>query len=133
VPVTDPRRISPIEAHAKMSEGYTYLDVRTEAEFAEGRPAGAVNVPFTKAAGGNVIDDPGFLDAVAARFGKDARLVVGCRSGQRSLRAARALLAVGYVDVFEQRAGWDGVRDAFGSVEEPGWSRVGLPAERGAR
>ena len=40
-------RISPTEAHEKMrSEGFTYVDVRTEGEFLEGRPAGAINVPF---------------------------------------------------------------------------------------
>ena len=40
-------RISPAEAHAKMTaEGFTYVDVRTPEEFAEGRPAGSINVPL---------------------------------------------------------------------------------------
>ena len=42
-------RISPEEAHAKVTnEGYAYVDVRTEAEFAAGHPAGAYNVPIAE-------------------------------------------------------------------------------------
>lgn len=119
-------RISPQEAHAKMSEGYVYVDVRSEEEFSHGHPAGAVNVPFVEPGGG-------FLPLVLAAFGRDARLVLGCKSGKSSLRAAHLLLDAGFVNVLEQRAGWDGVRDAFGSVKEPGWSRAGLPVERGAQ
>jgi rhodanese-related sulfurtransferase len=117
-------RISPQEAHAKMSEGYVYVDLRSEEEFAHGHPAGAVNVPFV-ALGGE------FLQLVVGAFGKDARLVLGCKSGHTSLRAAHLLLDAGFANVLEQRAGWDGVRDAFGSVKEPGWFRAGLPVERG--
>ncbi len=112
-------RISPAEAHAKMTdEGYTYVDVRTAEEFATGHPQGAVNVPF----GG-----PDFVSAMETRFAKDAPIVLGCRSGVRSMKAAQALLAAGFVDVLDQRAGWDGARGAFGEIVEPGWSRCGLP------
>ena len=39
--------ISPQDAHDLMTrEGYTYVDVRTEGEFANGHPEGAVNVPI---------------------------------------------------------------------------------------
>ena len=34
--------------------------------------------------------------------------------------------------MIDQRAGWDGARDAFGQVSEPGWSRAGLPTANGA-
>jgi rhodanese-related sulfurtransferase len=122
------RRISPQEARAKLDEGYVYVDVRTEAEFVEGHPAGAYNVPGPAGASPN----PDFLRAMNASFAKDAKIVVGCRSGGRSLRAAEALVADGFTDVFDQRAGWDGARDVFGQVTEPGWTRVGLPAEKGS-
>jgi len=124
-----PHRISPQEASERLTAGYTYLDVRTEEEFAEGHPAGSVNVPFAIMSDGVMTPNPEFLEAVNARFAKDAKLVVGCRSGGRSLRAARALLEAGFTDVVDQRAGWDGARDPFGQLTEPGWSRVGLPAE----
>ncbi len=82
-----PERISPAEAHAKMKdEGYTYVDVRTPEEFAGGRPAGSVNIPL----------DDAFVAAMEARFPKDARIVLGCRAGNRSLRAWHALSAAGF-------------------------------------
>lgn len=118
--MSEPVRISPAEAHTKMSEGFTYVDVRTLEEFAEGRPAGSINVPLG--------DD--FVALMNARFAKDAKIVVGCKAGGRSLRAARALLAAGFSNVLDQRAGFDAVRGPFGEVTEPGWSRAGLPVER---
>jgi rhodanese-related sulfurtransferase len=117
-------RISPEEAHAKVTnEGYTYVDVRTVAEFAAGHPAGAYNVPIAEA---------DFLRVMDACFGKGGKIVVGCGSGGRSLRAAQALVGAGFTDVLDQRAGWDGVRSPFGEITEKGWSRLGLPAEDGA-
>ena len=120
VAMSDPVRISPAEAHAKMSEGFTYVDVRTPEEFAEGRPTGSVNVPLG--------DD--FVAKMNERFAKDAKIVVGCKAGGRSLRAATALLAAGYTNVLDQRAGFDAVRGPFGEVTEPGWSRASLPIEK---
>ncbi len=35
------------------------------------------------------------------------------------------------LEAFDQGAGWDGVRDAFGRVVEPGWARQALPIEPG--
>lgn len=116
-------RISPSEAHAKMKdEAYTYIDVRSSLELASGRPAGAVNVPLTN-------DEDAFVDAVERSFAKDAKLIIGCQTGIRSLRAARLLLAAGFTNVLEQRAGFDAARGPFGEVKEPGWSRAGLPVE----
>ena len=115
-------RISPTEAHAKVSdEGFTYVDVRTPEEFFEGRPAGSINVPLGE----------DFVRSMEARFAKDARIVVGCKAGGRSLRAAQALIAAGFTQILDQRAGFDGARGPFGEVAEPGWSRVGLPQEAG--
>jgi rhodanese-related sulfurtransferase len=125
------KRISPQEAQAKLAEGYTYVDVRTETEFKEGHPVGAVNVPLLQMGAGGRVTNPDFLAVMKAAFAKDAKIVVACGSGGRSLRAAKALLADGFTDVLDQRAGWDGARDAFGQLSEPGWSRAGLPIETG--
>lgn len=116
-------RISPAEAATKMLEGATYVDVRTAEEFEEGHPEGAVNVPWPA---------PEFLAAMNALFTKsDPQIVLGCRSGNRSMRAAEALAADGWGPLFEQRAGWDGARDPFGTVVEVGWARAGLPVATG--
>jgi rhodanese-related sulfurtransferase len=110
--------VSPAEAHAKMTtDGHVYVDVRTPDEFEEGHPEGAINVPLG--------DD--FLAHMERRFAKDARIIVGCKSGGRSLRAANTLVAAGWTTVVNQRAGWDGTRGVFGELLEPGWKRVGLP------
>ena len=75
-------------------------------------------------------NNPDFLRAMESNFAKDAKIIVGCKAGGRSLRAGQALLAAGFTNVLDQHAGWDGARDPFGKLE-PGWSRVGLPVEPG--
>jgi rhodanese-related sulfurtransferase len=117
-------RISPREAADLLHEGWVYVDVRPEGEFAEGHPAGALNVPFHP-------DAARFVEAVrAAVGGAGARLVVGCRSGVVSVRAAEALARAGFAEVVEQRAGFEGSRGTFGELREAGWEREGLAVER---
>jgi rhodanese-related sulfurtransferase len=130
--MTDIKRVSPQEALELTKNGWTYVDVRTEEEFADGHPAGAFNVPIARSAGGQMAPNADFLDVMEGAFGKDAKIVVGCKAGGRSLRAAQALVGAGFASVIDQRAGWDGARDAFGQLGEPGWSRAGLPVESGA-
>ena len=126
------RRISPAEAHALMrDEGYVYLDVRTQAEFAAGRPQGAGNNPPLGAGPSGLGPSPDLADPRAPAVSRAAKLVLGCRSGQRSMRAAEALLGAGYTGLVEQRAGFEGARNAFGQVTEKGWLAEGLPVEQG--
>jgi rhodanese-related sulfurtransferase len=131
IAMSEVRRIPPRDAQAKLVEGYVYVDVRTEPEFEEGHPEGALNVPFLVDGPGGRAKNPEFLRVINALFPRDAKLIVGCKTGGRSLRAAQELVADGYTDVFDQRAGWDGARDAFGKMTEPGWSLEDLPAEAG--
>jgi rhodanese-related sulfurtransferase len=127
--MSDPKRVSPQEAKALIDEGWTYLDVRTPAEWAAGHPVGAPNVPWAFSGPAGMSPNPGFVKAVEAIFGKEAKLVLGCKSGNRSLKATLALLAAGFENVVDQRAGYEGPRDAFGKVSEPGWAPAGLPTE----
>ena len=83
------------------------------------------------AGAGGMVPNAEFLAVMTAAFPWDARLVVGCKAGGRSLRAAQALLGAGFTSVLDQRAGWDGARNPFGQVTEPGWLRAGLPVEEG--
>lgn len=130
--MTNDARISPAEAHEKMTnDGYTYVDVRTQDEFAAGHPEGAVNVPLMFATAEGMQPNEDFVRVVEARFEKSAPLVVGCKMGGRSARAAKALVAAGFTNVLDQRAGWDGSRGTFGELLEPGWARAGLPQETG--
>ena len=130
--MANPTRISPQEASEKLTDGWTYVDVRTVEEFEAGHPAGAVNVPLMHAGGGGMVPNPDFARVLDGAFPKDAKIIVGCKAGGRSLRAAQVLLGQGFTSVLDQRAGWDGARDAFGQVSEPGWGRAGLPSEKGS-
>lgn len=131
--MTDPLRISPAEAHAKMKdEGFTYVDVRTEEEFAAGHPEGAFNVPFLVQGAGGLVHNEAFGRVMQARFAKDANLIIGCKAGGRSARAVKELEAAGFTSLLDQRAGWDGARGTFGELVEPGWTRAGLPGGSGA-
>lgn len=129
--MSSPTRISPQEAHEKLAEGWTYVDVRTAEEFEAGHPAGAVNVPIMHAGAGGMVHNADFVRVMSAAFPKDAKIICGCKAGGRSLKAAQALLAEGFTNVVDQRAGWDGARDPFGQIREPGWSRAGLPTDQG--
>jgi rhodanese-related sulfurtransferase len=79
-----------------------------------------------------MVPNPDFLSAVEAAYPKDAKIVVGCQAGGRSLRAAEMMVGAGYTQVIDQRAGFGGARDNFGQVVEPGWAAAGLPVETGA-
>lgn len=86
------------------------IDVRTPEEFAAGHLEGARNISFDRIVEG----------ATAAGLQKDDKLILYCRSGQRSHAAAQALT----------RAGWRDVLD-YGAMEEAA-SRLHLspPAQR---
>ncbi|NCP84603.1 MAG: rhodanese-like domain-containing protein [Bacteroidetes bacterium] len=81
-----------------IQKGAFLVDVRTPEEFAMGSAPGAVNIP---------------LDKVATRIrefdGKD-KIVVFCRSGNRSSQAKRILEAKGHKEVINGGT-WQNVRN----------------------
>jgi rhodanese-related sulfurtransferase len=126
--VGDLRRVSPAQAHALLREqGYVYLDVRTVEEFDLGHPEGAYNVPLSLSTAKGLAANPDFLAVVQGGFASDQGIVVGCRTGSVSLGVLQLLAQAGYSRVVEQRAGFEGARDAFGQRLEPGWQAAGLP------
>ena len=129
---TNVKRVSPAEAHTLSQEGYVYVDVRSEQEFAQGHPAGAYNIPLMHQGASGMTPNAEFLSVIKNTFPIDTKLVLGCRSGARSLRATEELAKAGFTDIVEQRAGFDGPRDAFGAATEPGWGPAGLPVSRTA-
>src|SRR5687768_11708042 len=115
-------RITAAEAHAKMvEEGYAYVDVRTEDEVEAGHPEGAYNVPVRVRTDLGMEPNADFVQVIDAAFGKEGKLIVGCKAGPRSLVAAQLLTAAGFTNVLEQRAGYAGARDAFGTLVDKGW------------
>ena len=82
------KRVLPAEAAELMKQGWTYLDVRSIPEFEQGHPAGAANIPLLHFQNGRMAPNPDFQRVVEATYPKDTKLVVGCKSGGRSLQAA---------------------------------------------
>lgn len=123
-------QIEPPQAHEtlKNNPDAIYLDVRTEPEFAQGHPAGAINVPVVFIKGPGQMELNGeFVDVVAKTLPREKKLVVGCLAGGRSQRACELLEAAGYRDLTNVRGGFGGARDASGQVVVAGWRDAGLP------
>jgi len=82
------RELQGVEARQLVAAGARLLDVRSSDEFSRGHLPGAVNIPVQE------------LDRRLAEVGPAERdVVVYCRSGQRSSRAAQLLREHGYTKV----------------------------------
>lgn len=120
----------PREAHEtlKRNPEAIYLDVRTEGEFAQGHPAGAINIPVVFMKGpGQMQLNPDFLEIAEKTLPKNKTLVVGCQAGGRSMRACEMLEDAGYADLTNVTGGFGGQRDQSGAVVVPGWRDSELP------
>ena len=126
------KQVIPHEAAKLLAEGWAYLDVRSIPEFEQGHPAGAANVPLLHAVNGRMAPNPDFQRVIEANFPKDAKLVVGCKMGGRSLQAATLMEAAGYSNVVNMRGGFHGEKDNFGRTSCAGWASEGLPVEAAA-
>lgn len=128
------KHVSVSEALQLQQTGSTYVDVRSQAEFEQGHASGAVNVPLLDRdpGSGQMMANPDFVRVMQANFAPDARLLVGCQVGGRSMRASQMLVAFGFTDVTNVRGGFAGMRDPMGRSIDPGWSESGFPTESGA-
>lgn len=72
------------------------LDVRTPQEFSEGHIEGAVNID---------VKDSLFISNVQSQIAPGSRVAVYCRSGRRSMSAARQMVENGY-DVVNLEGGF---------------------------
>ncbi|QTE29638.1 rhodanese-like domain-containing protein [Pengzhenrongella sicca] len=111
------------------------VDVRTAAEwrFVGGPDLAAIGrsaalVEWTTYPGGEA--NRAFADQVAAAGlapGDDRPVVFLCRSGVRSVAAARAATAAGLGPAYNILAGFEGDLDAAGHRGAAGWRAAGLP------
>ena len=72
-------------------EGYIILDVRTQEEYDQGHIPGAILIPNTEIA----------ARAEEILADKDQLILVYCRSGNRSKKAAEVLVELGYTNIKE--------------------------------
>ena len=82
---------SSAEARALVKQGALLLDVRTLGEYSEKHLEGAVNVPLQALEAGAPLD--------ASK--KDQEVVIYCRSGHRSAKAAALLKSAGFTKVHD--------------------------------
>lgn len=124
------QEITPPQAHdiLKAEATAVYIDVRTEREFANGHPQGAVNIPvaFPDPARGMTMN-PDFVKVVQANFPREKKIIVGCQAGPRSNAAAGLLQQAGFQDISNMVGGFGGMRDPVGTVIAPGWAASALP------
>ena len=127
------KEITPQQAHDLLAASLdaVYIDVRTEREFANGHPQGAVNIPvaFPDPARGMMMNND-FVKVVEANFPREKTIIVGCQAGPRSNAAAGLLQQAGFQDVSNMLGGFGGMRDQTGNVSAPGWAASGLPVSQ---
>lgn len=113
----------------QLGQEYVYVDVRTEDEFAEGHVPRARNVPLMRRGqhGLGFVMNEQFVSAMDTLFEKDDKLILGCRKGGRSAKAAEILSNLGYTNLFDMRGGFVGETDPFGTITFPGWTTRGFP------
>ncbi|WP_424950219.1 rhodanese-like domain-containing protein [Deinococcus sp.] len=85
--------VSPREAQERMGQGALLIDVREPNEYEEVHASGAKLMPLSE------------FEASYGTLPKDAELVMICRSGARSERAAQLLLDHGYSNVSNLKGG----------------------------
>lgn len=128
------KRIDAERAAELMStdQGYVFIDVRMEHEYAQGHVPNAQNIPvMVKGRGGVGIElNRAFVQSVTSQFPSDARIILGCQKGGRSNKAAELLSDAGYTNLHDMRGGLVGETDPLGNITFPGWTSRGLPITR---
>ncbi len=119
------------QAFEQAQQPLTYLiDVRSMAEYSfVGHPLRAYNIPlsFWDEKAQKLVANERFIQDLKNHFQPSDRLVFLCRSGGRSLRAARAAMAAGFTHVATVSDGFEGEADENGYRTRSGWKNSGLP------
>lgn len=120
--------VTPQQAWALHQSGAAVIvDVRTaeERRFV-GHVPDTLHVAW--ATGTSFTRNPRFVRELEAKTGKDAVLVLLCRSGNRSAQAAEAAAKAGFTHVFNVSEGFEGDRNEAGQRgTQNGWRFHGLP------
>lgn len=107
------KRISPIEASKLLSEtaNAQLVDTRTLIEFSfVGHPIGAIHIPLKRPPTWQLIE--GFSASVEAKIpDKSTPITLLCRSGARSMEAAKILEEAGYTSLYNIEEGFEGDKD----------------------
>jgi rhodanese-related sulfurtransferase len=119
--------VTPAEAWALVEAGAArILDVRTREEWAlVGRIPGAVEIEWKRYQDWQL--NPDFVAEVQRHFDPAERILLMCRSAQRSHDAAAQLTAAGFGESYNVLEGFEGDKNAAGQRTLNGWKVRGLP------
>lgn len=131
--------VTPKQAWKMLSEdaAAALLDVRTQAEWT------FVGVPDLSSMGKQPVFvqwqtfpemrlNPEFAQQAAGGIGENDTVLIICRSGKRSLSAAKALTSLGFAKCYNVAAGFDGDCDPAGHRGTlNGWRADNLPWKQG--
>ncbi len=125
------KHLLPKEAWALLQQDpqAVLIDVRMKVEFDYvGHPPDAINIAWYEFPSEEP-DVPAFLAAVQAQVpDKNRCIVLLCRSGSRTVKAARVLDAAGFTQVINVLDGFEGeLDDDLHRGTETGWRFCGLP------
>lgn len=107
------------------------IDVRTKAEYTDiGHPIGAIHIAWQEQLGAPV--NPSFIVEVSKTvLDHSTPVLLLCRSGQRSLSAAKTLEQIGYSTLINIVNGFEGDPDSNQQRSNiNGWRFCGLPWEK---
>jgi rhodanese-related sulfurtransferase len=84
-------------AEAIKGQDVVLIDVRTPEEFAQGAIKGSVNIDF--------FNQQAFIKQISS-LDKNKPVYLYCRSGNRSMKAARQLVSLGFEKVYDLAGGY---------------------------
>lgn len=83
---TDSEQVTKIMSE---EENYVLIDVREDYEYNSEHVVGAINIPL------------GSIDTIKEEYNTDTLVIVYCKSGNRSNKAANKLIELGYKNVYD--------------------------------
>lgn len=120
--------VTPEEAWKLVEDDVAVMvDVRTLEEYKfVGHVPHSLSIPWM--CGAAMTKNPGFLSEAEKQLGKDAIILLLCRSAKRSAGAAEALTAAGFRNVFNVLEGFEGSLDSRMQRNHlDGWRSRNLP------
>lgn len=110
-----------VQEKKQLPKNALFIDVRTPEEFKSSHARGSINIPYEFDVDGERVVNKDFVDKINLLTDDDYEkdIVVICRIGERSIKAAEALSDEGYEKIINIKKGYVN-----------GWRKAGLASEK---
>lgn len=110
-----------VQEKKQLPKNALFIDVRTPEEFKSSHARGSINIPYEFDIDGERVVNKDFVDKINLLTDDDYEkdIVVICRIGERSIKAAEALSDEGYEKIINIKKGYVN-----------GWRKAGLASEK---